>query len=247
MKAIPRVIAHRGYRELYPENTLPALEAAIRGGADGVELDVQFCRDGTPIVVHDPDLKRVSGEAASVADLEPAELGRYSAHEPERLGQRFRGTPIPTLREVAERLAGQGEALVFVEVKVETLPAHDLPRRVKNVLEACAPLGERAVIISFDDRILREARSLRQKVPVGWVLPQWDLDMMDRADVLEPDYIFVDKDVLPPPPNPLWDGRWQWVVYEVNDPEPAQELARRGIHFIETAAVETMVMAHRAE
>jgi glycerophosphoryl diester phosphodiesterase len=241
MPANPKIIAHRGFTERYPENTLEALEAAIDAGADGVELDVQFCADETPVVLHDPDLRRVGGEAVLIDELKAEDLRSYSVHEPERFGDRFKGIAIPTLRQAAERL-GRKSALVFVEIKRDTLPPYQLPQRVKKVLEACEPLGEKLVIISFEEAVLREARSLRD-VAVGWVMPGWGIDAMDRVEVLEPDYLFIDIERLPPPPNPLWEGRWQWAVYEINEPESARELARRGIAWVETAAVDKMRQA----
>ena len=49
----PLIFAHRGASKVAPENTLPAFEAAIRLGADGVELDVQYSSDGHLVVIHD--------------------------------------------------------------------------------------------------------------------------------------------------------------------------------------------------
>jgi glycerophosphoryl diester phosphodiesterase len=59
------VSAHRGgYAELSAEgvgdrtleNTLEALEHAVRSGADYVEFDVRRCADGTFVVTHDPEV-----------------------------------------------------------------------------------------------------------------------------------------------------------------------------------------------
>jgi len=44
--ASPMVIAHRGARDVAPENTLAAFAAAISAGADGIEMDVQACASG---------------------------------------------------------------------------------------------------------------------------------------------------------------------------------------------------------
>lgn len=236
------LIAHRGYRERYPENTLPAFEAAIEAGTDAVELDVQFCQDGTPVVLHDADLRRVAGVDAHITELEAADLAGHSVHEPERFGDRFRPTGIPTLRACAERLAALRPVKVFVEVKRESLARHALPQGLAAVLDACAPIRERAVIISFDDDVLQEARALSD-LPVGWVLPEWSLMAEERAETLQPEYLFVSQRKLPPPPTPLWEGPWRWAVYEVNEPGVARDLARRGVYSIETAAVETMVKA----
>ena len=46
----------------YPENTLPAFEAAKAAGATTVEIDVVLTADGEPIILHDltrrPDDRR---------------------------------------------------------------------------------------------------------------------------------------------------------------------------------------------
>ena len=49
----PWVVAHRGYRGSYPENTLVAFEAAIGVNADMIELDILLSKDGELVVIHD--------------------------------------------------------------------------------------------------------------------------------------------------------------------------------------------------
>src|SRR5207244_12800043 len=56
----PLVIAHRGYCQLAPENTLPSFELAMAAGADVVELDYHHTKDGQLIVIHDPNLDRTT-------------------------------------------------------------------------------------------------------------------------------------------------------------------------------------------
>ena len=46
------VVAHRAGAKVAPENTLAALEQAIRDGAPIAEIDVQQLSDGTLIVMH---------------------------------------------------------------------------------------------------------------------------------------------------------------------------------------------------
>ena len=57
------LVAHRGFRGKYPENTILSITKAIEAGALFVELDVQFSEDKLPIIYHDSELSRVSGEA----------------------------------------------------------------------------------------------------------------------------------------------------------------------------------------
>ena len=48
-----KIAHHRGASRYAPENTLPALEKAIRLGADFVEFDLQTTRDGEFVLLHD--------------------------------------------------------------------------------------------------------------------------------------------------------------------------------------------------
>lgn len=68
----PLIIAHRGYRACYPENTLCAFAASL-GCCGMVELDVRLSADGVVVVFHDQMLGRTS-DAATVA----AQLGLQS-------------------------------------------------------------------------------------------------------------------------------------------------------------------------
>src|SRR5215467_10681124 len=52
------VHGHRGARAIYPENTIPAFEFAIRIGADVLELDVAVTKDNVLVISHDPHLNQ---------------------------------------------------------------------------------------------------------------------------------------------------------------------------------------------
>ncbi|WP_462186222.1 MULTISPECIES: glycerophosphodiester phosphodiesterase [unclassified Frankia] len=57
------VLGHRGSRVPGPENTVEAVDAALRVGADGVEVDVRRSADGDLVCVHDARLSRPAGRA----------------------------------------------------------------------------------------------------------------------------------------------------------------------------------------
>lgn len=102
-----RPIAHRGlHGPGVPENSLAAFRAAIAAG-HGIELDLQPAEDGTPLVFHDPDLGRMTGDGGVVAALSVAEAG----------AKRLLGTDegIPTLAEALDLVAGR--VPVLIEIK----------------------------------------------------------------------------------------------------------------------------------
>ena len=50
--------AHRGFSGQFPENTMIAFEKAVEAGADGIELDVQFSKDGELVIMNaEPDCR----------------------------------------------------------------------------------------------------------------------------------------------------------------------------------------------
>jgi len=54
------VVAHRGDWRYAPENSLPAIDNAIKMGVDIVEIDVQRTKDGHIILMHDKTLDRTT-------------------------------------------------------------------------------------------------------------------------------------------------------------------------------------------
>ncbi len=63
------VCGHRGYSRCYPENTLPALQAAKDWGATTVEVDVVLTAEGEPIILHDLTVDRTTDGQGFAADL----------------------------------------------------------------------------------------------------------------------------------------------------------------------------------
>lgn len=63
------VIAHRGNHEVFPENTLAAVEAAIRSGVDYVEVDLRTTQDGKLILSHDETVDRTTDGKGKVREM----------------------------------------------------------------------------------------------------------------------------------------------------------------------------------
>lgn len=104
------VLGHRGSRTPGPENTAEAVDAALRAGADGVEVDVRRTVDGTLVCVHDARLPRLGGRA----------IVRRTAAELATRG-------VPTLDEVLDAWAGRGR--IVLEIKNQPgQPDFDAPR-----------------------------------------------------------------------------------------------------------------------
>ena len=117
----PLFFAHRGGSALAPENTMPAYENGMRLGADSLELDVHYTRDGEIVVFHDETLDRTTSGTGPLAALTLDELRRLDAgyhYTPDggaTYPWRGKGVMIPTLREVFERFP---QTRINIEMKV---------------------------------------------------------------------------------------------------------------------------------
>ncbi|ROT35502.1 glycerophosphoryl diester phosphodiesterase family protein [Sodiomyces alkalinus F11] len=60
-RRLPQAIAHRGFKALYPENTMAAFTAAVAAGTHAIETDLHLSSDGVVVISHDPSLKRCYG------------------------------------------------------------------------------------------------------------------------------------------------------------------------------------------
>ena len=63
------IVAHRGFTKYGVENSLEALEAAAKEGADYVEMDILLTKDNRFIVMHDYNLKRLARLNKKVKDM----------------------------------------------------------------------------------------------------------------------------------------------------------------------------------
>src|SRR5689334_8526448 len=90
--------AHRGAMSTHPENTIPALEEAVRLGAHMIEFDIQLTKDGALVLMHDATVNRTTSNGLGrVSDLTLAEIKGLDAGS--KFDARFAGTHIPTFEE----------------------------------------------------------------------------------------------------------------------------------------------------
>jgi glycerophosphoryl diester phosphodiesterase len=109
----PVVVAHRGASASLPDNTLGAFEAAVRAGADIVELDVRCTLDNALVVVHDPYLPLSNGHRANVHELTHDDVRRIDAEAGRPPDRR-----VPTLSEALGVLS----ARAGVDIEIKNIP-----------------------------------------------------------------------------------------------------------------------------
>ena len=98
----PLLFAHRGCSNAAPENTLASFKKVLDKKVPGVELDVQICKSGEIIVLHDLNLKRTTGFDALACETELEKIKELDAGS--WFNESFTGEKIPTLDEVFEMM-----------------------------------------------------------------------------------------------------------------------------------------------
>ncbi|MCW2599075.1 MAG: glycerophosphoryl diester phosphodiesterase [Frankiales bacterium] len=162
------LLGHRGaVHATAPENTLAAVDRALRHGADGVEVDVRLTADGVPVCHHDPGMRRTAGDARHLAAMASGELPTVAGH------------PVPLLSEILDLVGDRGR--LVVELKTPHGPAGAATGTVEAVASVLRRHRLHDVVVSSFDRPrvlqmrrrglhIRTALLGRPGVPLGVVL-----------------------------------------------------------------------------
>jgi glycerophosphoryl diester phosphodiesterase len=236
----PLVFAHRGASNLAPQNTLPAFEAAIRSGADGVELDVQYSSDGRLVVIHDLTLEALTNGTGRVTAHTLRELRALDAGF--RFGPEYAGTRIPLLDEVLDLL--RGKLLINAELKVPDTSSTGMGADVVAAVRA-RDMADQVVISSFNPFALRRAKQAGPEIEcallVAHDLPawmRWDVTRRySRADGIHPEATMVDAAYI------AWAAKAHMPVrvWPVGDEAEMRRLIALGVDAVITDVPELMI------
>ncbi|PKM98417.1 MAG: glycerophosphodiester phosphodiesterase [Elusimicrobia bacterium HGW-Elusimicrobia-3] len=221
---LPAVHGHRGSRGTVPENTLPAFEAALMGGADVLEFDLGVTKDGVVVVSHEPKVtpercldaggKRLD-KPVPLRDLTLAQLKKYDCGT--LLNPKFPqqievpGTPMPTLDEVFELVEKSGYAAApKVEFNIETKifpydpdlspSPEEFARLVTDVVKKHG-MEARVIVQSFDVRTLRAVKKLAPAIRTSQLTYESLVDIVPalksaKVDIWSPNYKWITAEAV---------------------------------------------------
>ena len=156
-------IGHRGACGYAPENTLKSFQKAIDLGVDMIELDVQLCKSGELIVMHDDTVNRTTDGSGFVKKIKLKNLKKLDAGEEER---------IPTLEEI----------LNLVDRRVKVNIELKGPKTAKPVMKLIEEYVKKKrwnlddfIISSFSRRELKKARSINPLIQIGFLISRFQL------------------------------------------------------------------------
>lgn len=162
-----RPIAHRALHDRAAgriENSPAAIGAAIDRGY-AIEIDLQFSRDGVPMVFHDQNLDRLTGEAGPLAARSAAEL--------KALRLKDGADCIPTLKEVLDLVAGRVPLLI--ELKDQSLVMGPTDGRLEGAtVDALRDYGGEVALMSFNPACVHHLARLAPDIPRGITTDSYD-------------------------------------------------------------------------
>lgn len=149
-------VAHRGYSELAPDNSLAAFMLAMAEGFDYVELDIWPTSDNQFAVCHNKSLADTTGDAADITNLTLAQVTSHKIIKGNGL-ETYPSEKIPSLEQVLALARNYPNAKFNIELK-DTM-SDDL---LKNLLQLIDKynLHDRVRLISFKKANLVKIRSL---------------------------------------------------------------------------------------
>ena len=235
-----RVLAHRGGGTLAPENTLAAIRVGIEHGFRAIEFDAMLPRGDTPVLMHDPTLRRTALRPGAVTDFNAAELAGLDVGRWHSL--RFTGEPVPSLDETLA-LCRANDVWCNVEIKpapgrgalTGRVVAERVGQSYSDVVRAGGARQESVVptvplLSSFSIEALGAARDARPDLPCGWLIDRVPPGWLTRLEGLGCVSLHTNHRYLTASRVAEIKAAGVWLFcYTVNEPARARDLLAWGV------------------
>lgn len=226
------IIAHRGDRSRFPENTLPAFQSAIDAGATGLELDLHITSDHQIVIHHDPALSQQLTDPPLIYSLSLSTLKTLDF-----------GASIPTLGELLALCRFHPEILLDLELKCEPplTPPPELFARL--VLKETALSSSPILYSSFNAEVLSALRKIKPDARLLLLFWSEDLPLsrvLETARALNVEALGPDEPLLT---SEFMEQLkpFRVIPWTVNDPARWKQLIDLGVSGIITDAPQELV------
>ncbi|WP_448212652.1 glycerophosphodiester phosphodiesterase [Colwellia sp. MEBiC06753] len=186
------VYAHRGASGEFPENTAQAIEQAIAQQADGIELDVQFHRDGNWWLLHNLYVDKTTQGSGRLLALSSDYIQSLTTAD---------GKPLLTLPQVLNII--NNRCPVNIEVKISTgegqklkQASHSLISLIDELVDAGKANWQNLVISSFNHLFLAELKREKAAIKTGALIAHCPADLAQSAQQLQANSINLALDCL---------------------------------------------------
>lgn len=173
----PLILAHRGGRAEYDDNSAGAFADALAHGIRGAETDVRLTKDKKLVIMHDATVDRTTNGTGPIAEMTLAEA---TALRLKRCGEH-----VPSFKEFCEVYRGRDDVDIEIEMKLhgEEMSSEDLDIYIKQLHDEAAEILEPGVyaFTSFSLATLKRFRELYPEVKLGYICGELTDDTIRTA------------------------------------------------------------------
>ncbi|MBA4057103.1 MAG: glycerophosphodiester phosphodiesterase [Marivirga sp.] len=226
-----KVIAHRGAWKNTgaTENSIAALNHAVKMGCEGSEFDVHMSADSIPVIHHDALIHGVSIAKSKSADLLSIKLPN--------------GEPMPSLEKYLKAGMVQIRTKLILEIKPSELGKESSIALTRKVVALVEKLQAQAWVdyISFDYDVCKEVMSLAPYAKVAYLNGD-----KSPAELASDKFFGLDYNFNVFKKNPDWikEAHHQKLtvnVWTVNDKPSLEDLLKQNVDFITTNEPELLL------
>lgn len=157
------LVAHRGYSDKYPENTMIAFQKAIEDGFDGIETDVHKTKDGQLVLCHDEKINRTSNGKGYIKDYTYEELLQFDFG----YKTKYKNQKIPLLKDLLE-LCQNKKIIINIEIKTNKIQYENIEMETYQMIQQMNMLDQ-VVFSSFYLDSLLQLRKTDQNLYLGYL------------------------------------------------------------------------------
>ncbi len=163
-----KIVGHRGYSEIAPENTKLAFDCAYNFGFDGIEIDVHKTKDEKLVVIHDETIDRTSDQKGKVKDLTLAELKKMNFSF--KFNKKIPKQQILTYEEFLTEY-GDKFKILNVEIKTDIIHYENIEKLIWDVHKKVKPKAE-IIYSSFNFETMRIMRKISKEAILGFLFTE---------------------------------------------------------------------------
>ncbi|PWJ58308.1 glycerophosphoryl diester phosphodiesterase [Dyadobacter jejuensis] len=224
MESKTKVIAHRGAwkNTQVPENSLAALQAAIKMKCYGSEFDVHMSADSVLYVHHDHDIKGTDIETNNSTDLDKIQLSN--------------GEPLPRLESYLKAGKKQKRTRLVLEIKASKQSKEHSLALAKKCVELVERLKVEAITdyISFDYDVCLLVKKINPKAEVLYLSGDKSPEVIKASGLDGVDYHYSAFKK-----NPTWIAEFKQLglitnAWTVNDKSTMKDLMDQGLDYMTT-------------
>ena len=178
MKNETRLVAHRGYRAIAPENTLPSFEEAGKAGFWGNECDIYRTADGVWVVHHDFVTFRMMNASKNIEKTSYEELLKLNTNNGNNI-EKYKELKICTFEEYLEVCQRYGMH-AFIELKSKNNTEH-----YDELTQLVSKYGVEHTYISFQLDNLKAIRALDKDAMLLYIVDEISDEAIEAAKSID--------------------------------------------------------------